>query len=78
MAQVIGQRRERFQEHHPEVRLGTFLPLGIAQRGKIQERLAEAEEVLRQIVDRRRIAWQRRTGRRRRFAIQGRRAAGFE
>ncbi len=51
VAEFIGDAAQRFHEHHPEIRLGPFLPLRIAQGRELAQRLFEAQEVLGQIVD---------------------------
>ena len=59
VAQLVRERAQRLHEHDADVGLGPFGPLRVAGRGEVGQRLAEAREVLGQVVDR-----DRRLGRR--------------
>src|SRR5207253_1772636 len=66
------------QEHHAEVRLRPLLPLRITEGREVEQGLAEGEEVLGQVVDRRRVRRHGRAGGGGRAAVQVGGAAGLE
>ena len=78
VAEIVGQGAQRLQEHHPEIGFGPFLPGRVAQGREVEQRLAEAEEILGQIVDRRRIAGGSGAIRRRGQAVEVGWAAGLQ
>jgi hypothetical protein len=78
VAQIVGERGERLEEHHAEVGLGPLLPGRVAQRREVEEGALEAGEVLGEVVDGGPIVVEGRAGRRIDLAVERRRTAGLE
>ena len=70
VAQLVGDRAQSLEEHDAEIGLGPFLPVRITHGREIEQRLPETQEVLGEVVDRRRVGSERRARHGGRLAVE--------
>ena len=77
VAEIVGGRRQQLEQHHAQIRLVALDPVRVGAHRIVRERLAEAAEVLGEIIDLR-VAARQRAGFRGRGAVEAGRALGLE